>query len=238
MGDAGGVLTAPVSRRVRVRGSGAVHERRTGGVTAITAAVGIPRDAVAGTGAPTGHPWDRGIGPGRSGRVCRRPAGAGRVTRRAARGSRRLDVMRSRQVPCQPCGRSDIRVMHPLRGPEWVGTNLIRHLLVRGPTRGGRVGTPVDSSERVRHAEPLRFPGTAVSLFVCDVGYAGITAPWRVLYLPWMAPVPVGGLTGTIPGGHRAEHRPPTGPRSLNRKGRLGRRRGTQVFLVAAAASG
>ena len=96
-----------------------------------------------------------------------------------------------------------------------------------GPSTGQRSRGIVGGATADQETESS---ASAVSLPACDVGYAGITitAAGSVPSVddpgssPWS--------DGTIPGGYRAERCPPSARGSLHQKGRLGRRRGTQVF--------
>ena len=57
-----------------------------------------------------------------------------------------------------------------------------------------------------------------------------LRTPGRFCTVPRMAPGSSPWVDRHHPGSHRAERCPPPAPRPLNRKGWLGRRRGTQVF--------
>ena len=100
-----------------------------------------------------------------------------------------------------------------------------------GPPSAGRPGSgPAASSAAPRPTRRRRVPRPRCRYLPVMSVTRVSRSPRPVLYRPLDGPGFQSVVDGTIPGGHRAERCPPSARGSLHRKGRLGRRRGTQVF--------
>src|SRR5664280_2417847 len=126
----------------------------------------------------------------------------------------------------QPSAAEQQRRLHRQKDQDRRG-----HQQQPGPPSAGRPGSgPAASSAAPRPTQETESSASAVSLPACDVGYAGITITAAGSVPSVDGPGSSPWSDGTIPGGYRAERCPPAARGSLHRKGRLGRRRGTQVF--------
>src|SRR5664279_3132089 len=86
------------------------------------------------------------------------------------------------------------------------------------------------SGKPQRPAETREFPRPAASLLACDLGVGDITSSTAGSVLSLDGPGPGPWSDRHYPRGPPRRTPPTRGSRALNQKGRLGRRRGTQVF--------